>query len=612
MVTDNQKLMTPCVDPEHLHSWIIKYCDLDFPNQTISRFSNSNPLDFIWQVYESIIQGRSFAVLALAGRDSCKTLALSVIDLLSILHDERHAIHIGMTRAQATRARNYLERYTAKEPLKGSVVKQNVTEIQLNVDGKKVGLELLSATPKAVQGSHTAMLSFDELASSMEPNNVKAYRDAHGILGSSEKGKPAVIVKITSRQSGYTLAEEELRDATKSGLKVLKWTTLDATERCPDWRSGTEKLPLYLNPLYEDRYTEKEFKQLPDSKRDGFILSNDTLINCKECPLVPFCQGDLKKQKSKSLLLRTIDDVIQKIRLSGSWDWAVAQIMSLRPSSEGLVYFEFDRTLHVPGWDKMWETLTGQERAGVTRELFVDELKKRGCTFYAGMDWGWSSPSTCVVLAIDSREMIYVIDAIGRRLTPDPEFIEMLRQTVHKKYDIQMYCPDLANGSGNALLRQAGLPTTGDIDKTVNLGINIVKGFLRVPGTNGMVRLFIAPDLISQDPKHAGIIEEFELYHKKIDASGKILDDHEPEKEFDHYLDALRYVIYWLFGRKRMRVGTDYEKPKTVSPNSNVPTHEQILKDFSIPYIDNRDKKDEGGGPDDDLPPGSGAIWGWS
>jgi hypothetical protein len=253
-----------------------------------------------------------------------------------------------------------------------------------------------------------------------------------------------VIAKITSRQSGYTLAEEELRDAAKSGLKILKWTTLDATEKCADWRSGTTKLPLWLNPLVEDRYTEAEFKLISPIKQEGFLLSTDTFDKCKDCPLVPFCQGDLKKQKSKSLLLRTIDDVIQKIRLAGSWDWAVAQIMSLRPSSEGLVYFEFDRQLHVPGWNKMWESLTGAERKDVTRDEFVAELKRRGCQFYAGMDWGWSSPSTCVVVAIDSREMVYVIDAIGRRLTPDPEFIEMLRQGIHKKYDIQMYCPDLA------------------------------------------------------------------------------------------------------------------------------------------------------------------------
>jgi hypothetical protein len=155
------------------------------------------------------------------------------------------------------------------------------------------------------------------------------------------------------------------------------------------------------------------------------------------------------------------------------------------------------------------------------------------------------------------------------------------------------------------------MPTTDEIDKSVNLGINIVKGFLRVPGTNGMVRMFIAPDLVSQDPKHASIIEEFDLYHKEIDASGKILDDHNPAKEYDHYLDALRYCMYWLFGRKRMKVGSDFEAKAQSKDKSHVPSHEQILKDYQIPYIDNREKKDDDK-PDDDLPPGSGAIWSWS
>lgn len=610
-------LMTPCADKEHLYFWIRKHTGLDFPKQTLSRFSTSNPMDFIWECYSAIMDGRPLAVLGLAGRDSFKTLALSVIDLLSFLHDKRHTIHIGMTAQQAGRARNYLEKFINKISfLRNSVIKQNTREITLNIDGEEIGMEILGATPKAVQGAHCALLTFDEIASSMEPSNVRAYQDAHGILGSSTSGKPAVIVKITSRQKGYSLAEEEIRNAPQTGLKILRWTTLDATERCPDERSGTVPTPIWINPLRGDKFLEAEYQKLPDTRKDGFQLTTDTFDKCRECPIVSFCAGDLKKQRSKSPLLRTIDDVINKIRLSGSWDWAVSQIMSMKPSTEGLVYFEFDRQKHVPGWDTMWETLTAEKpEFPINREAFVKELKRRGAYFYAGMDWGWSSPSTCVVMAVDSREICYVVEAVGRTLTSDPEFIELIRTTVHKKYDIQMYCPDLANGSGNSLLKQAGLPTTSDIDKSINMGINLVKGLLKVPGTNGETRIYFAPDLISNDTKHKGILDELDLYHKKMDANNKILDNDNPADEYNHYMDALRYMIYWLFGRMRLKVGTDYYKEKKTSTGAqtNIPDLDQIAREHGIQYEDNTHIIDEEGMVHEERDPGpGGALWRWT
>lgn len=612
MISEVTKLMSPCSDKEHLAAWIRRYTGLELPDQTISRFSNSNPLDFVWRVYRAVMDGQAAGFLAVAGRDSMKTLGLSMIDLLVFLHDSRNTIHIAMTSQQASRARNYLEKFINKEPIiRQSLTKQNVREIRLNIDGEEVGLEVLPATPKAVQGAHCAFLSFDELASSMEPANIRAYSDAHGIVGSSSKGKPGVIVKITSRQKGYSLAEQELRDAAKTGIEVMKWTTLDATERCEDERSGTIPTPLYIHPLRGTKLTEEEFKLLHPGKADGFQRTEDTFDKCRECPIAAFCAGDLKKQKSKSILLRKIDDVINKIRMAGSWDWAVAQIMSMKPSSEGLIYFEFDRQVHVPGWEAMWRVLTGEENPHANRDSFIAELKRRRATFYAGMDWGWSSPSTCVVMAVDKREYCYVIDAIGRNYTPDPEFVELVRTTVHRKYDVQMYCPDLANGSGNTLLRQAGLPTTDDIDKSISLGINLVKGMLRVPGTNGQTRMFFAPDLASTIPGMPGVIEEFEIYKKKQDATGKIMDDEDPEEGNDHYLDSLRYLAWWLFGRMRMKVGTDYAEPPRQKRETNIPSLERIVREHGLHVTDNRENAPNPGDDDPDYTPG-GPIWSWT
>src|SRR5581483_9050863 len=99
-----------------------------------------------------------------------------------------------------------------------------------------------------------------------------------------------------------------------------------------------------------------------------------------------------KKQTSTSPILRDVDDVINKVVSSGSHEWVLSQILSQQPSSEGLVYFEFNRAVHIPGCDAMWKTLTGEDQVNVTREQFVNRAR-RMCTFIAGVDWGWSNPS---------------------------------------------------------------------------------------------------------------------------------------------------------------------------------------------------------------------------
>jgi hypothetical protein len=613
-IDDLTKLMTPCKDKAHLQAWIRKFLGFTLPDCRVTKYADSTPLDFVWEIYDAIIQGKPLSIMALAGRDASKTVSLSIVDLLSILHDQRHAIHLGMTKKQATRARAYLEKYVYKNPyLKTSLVKENSTEMVLKVGDKEVGLELLPCTPTAVQGGHAALVSWDELASTIAPNIVKGYRDSSGIPGASDKGKPAVTVKITSRQASYSLAEEEVKKAEQGGsVRVVKWTTIDAMERCDDSRSGTTPSPLWINIHKGLKYTEEEFIGVPEADREGFELTTETMDKCLKCPLAVYCQGAARRQTSTSPLLRKIDDVITKITNAGTHQWALSQIMSLQPSSEGLVYFEYDRSTHVPGWNKMWEALTGEAHVGmVTRQMFIDRLKKAGAVFYAGADWGYSNPSTCVVIGVDRRDNIYVVDAIGRTLTNDADWVDIIKRTIHTKYDCQMYCPDSESKSGIDFFRKADLPVV-EINKgpgTVKDGINTIKKFLKVPGTNRDTKIYFAPDLFSAIPDVPGILEEMSLYHKETDQTGRILDDKNPVKEHDHYLDALRYVIYWLFGKKTgkfVMAGFEQEAKST-----HIPTLEEIARMQGVQYTDNRDQFNQMGKQDtpdpDDDPSGGGA-----
>jgi len=623
-ITPQELLMAPINSREELQAWLKDNLGFTLPDCKVTEYADSTPLDFVYDVYRHIMDGKPLHTMALSGRDSGKTVALSIIDLLSLLHDQRSAIHMGMTKDQAKRAREYLDNYIKKHPIiKGTVTKDNTTELKLKVDNDEVGLELIAMSPKAVQGAHYALVSYDEVSSSVDPTHLKAYKDSSGIPGSSRKGKPAVIVKITSRQAGYSLAEQEIKNAAKSGIKIVKWTTIDCMKKCPDERSGTEYAPMWVNIIKGKHHTDTEFAQLSEKEKDGYSRTTDTKKNCHTCPLAVYCQGKAKKQTSTSPLLREIDDVITKVNSSGSHDWIVSQIMSLSPSTEGLVYFEFTRSLHIPGWNAMWETLTGQAPPiEITRDEFLKQLKRSGATFYAGIDFGWSSPSTCVVIAVDRRDNVYVVDAVGKTFISDPEWVEFVKTNIHSKYDVQMYCPDAEDQGAIKHFRDNNIPCA-NIDKskgTVKAGVNTVKRFLRIPGTNNQAKIFIAPDIGSTVTNVPGLVDEFELYKKQTDVTGKILDDQNPEKGNDHYLDALRYVLFWLFGKIQMQAtfATSGYEPVLVT---NAPTADELARMQGVTFNDNRGDFKNMGVQDDDDPdddpdgngsPGGGLKVAWT
>jgi hypothetical protein len=592
-VSEVEMLMTPLTDPEHLQLWLQKFIGLTLPDVKITKYANATPLSFVWEVYRAIMDGKSLHIMGLSGRDSGKTVALSIMDLLSILHDQRAGLHSAMTKAQATRARDYLTQYINKQPLlRDAVTKDNTTKLDLMIGGSEVGLELISLTPKAVQGAHYSFVSVDELASSMDPQQIKAYRDLSGIPGTSSKGKPAVIVKITSRQSGASLAEMEVKNAHKSGIVIRKWTTIDSMKKCEDWRSGTEPLPLWINITKGLRYTEEEYRQVAESEKEGFEFQPDTFKGCYSCPLAVYCQGQAKKQTGNSVLLRSVDDVIAKVNAAGSHEWVLSQIMSLQPSNQGLVYPDFNQDIHIKSWDQMYEILTDEKfPSKVTRDIWYKEARKRGVIFYGGIDWGYANPSTAVVFGVDQRDRIYVVEAVGALGKNDSEWVEFVKANIHYKWNVHMWMPDSESKSGLDFLKKAGLPRV-EIDKgpgSVLKGINIVRSKLRVPGTNSETLIYFNSELPRQiSDNHPGIIEEFAMYSKEQDAAGNVMDN-KVIKANDHHLDALRYAIYWLYGKAVAQAvfATTGGYNATHYPS---PTGPQLAEMQGINFQDNREE----------------------
>lgn len=563
-------LLTPCKTRAELKNWIKYHLGMDIPDCTVSRYADTNPLDAIWEIYDICVNNNNpnevEELLYVAGRGSGKTLGVAIAEFMVMLHDQRDVVHVGAIMSQAKRCYEYQVNFMLNDKIKAVLntknkngepilEKANMEKSIFNLvdrytgEGTKVSLEILPCTLKAVNGPHVALVSVDEI-DTVTGEGLKAFKDISGMLD-SKKGRKSLRVGISTRKSRYGLMNKQIEEAEKSGRDVRRWTALEFSDRCPDSRSGLDPTVGYVLQDTMEVLTEEEWDKKDKQKKAEFFRHDFPGSGCLRCPMAATCLGDAKNQTSTSDMLKPVSDSIKKTMENGP-DWTLSQLFNLKPSIEGIIYKEFEEKLHVKNWNQMWQILTGQEYPGdCTHDMFVKKCHSMGLSCYAGIDWGWSNPSTVVYFFVDNRENVYVVRCEGRTYTNNPSWVQILKTKWHNMYRCQLYFPDLANPGDAVTMRQEGLSCPTEQTKDTPGGIQIVKKWLKSMASP-MPKIFFASETCIP------IIQEFQMYHFKTDASGLITED--PEKEFDHWLDALRYAMYGLFSKNKMvMASTDFE-----------------------------------------------------
>jgi phage terminase large subunit len=627
---ERKLLLTPCKTRDELKAWIKYFLDLELPDVTVSRYSDTNPLDAIWEVYRICVLKKNpeniKELLFVAGRGSGKTLGMAIAELMILLHDRRDVVHVGAIQNQAERCYNYQKNFLYNRKLKPIVMPPDVPEEQrilekanmsksiFNLGGEKVTLEVLPCTLKACNGPHVPLVVVDEI-DTVSGEGLKAFKEISGMLD-SKGGKIALRVGISTRKSRYGLMNKQIENAEAENRTVRRWTAFEFTERCDDRRSGTKEIDLYVNQDKMEVLTQEEFDKRDKMKQKEYTRHRG-YEGCARCPLFSICLTDAKKQTSKSPMLKTLDELAQKVVSEGP-DWALAQLMNLKPSIEGIIYREFDEKVHVKTWNQMWFILTGKEFPGeCTHDLFVKKCHEMQLPCYAGIDWGFSSPNTVVFFFIDKRDNVYVVRTDGMTHISTPAWIHHIKTKYHNMYRVQLYVPDQADQGAIQEMQKAGLPVSNTAKKEpIMTGIQVIKKLLKVPGSTE-AKLFLNKETCSH------IITEFTLYHYKLDAAGMVTD--EPDSENDHWLDALRYPLTLLLGKTNIILGGGlaYESGQSLIDNQGyyhrVPTASEYAEVNGIKFNDSEEdisklgkigtKKELDDDDDDSGSSGQGFIW---
>lgn len=551
-----------CKTKEELSKFIQLFFGMYLPDQTVSRFADTNPLQIIWEVYDICVNKNNpddiEELLYVAGRGSGKTLGMAIAELLVMLHDGRDACHVGAVLAQAKRCYEYQTKFMLSPRIRPIIDDKNIPQEErvlqklnmeksaFNINDEIVTLEVLPCTLKACNGPHVPLVVTDEI-DTVSGEGLKAFKEISGMLD-SKGDKRALRVGISTRKSRYGLMNKMMEEAEQAGRHVRRWTAFEFSSRCPDSRSGKKPTVSYHILDEMEVLTEAEFKLKDAKKQKEYTKHIMPGEKCLSCPAAAICLGDAKNQKSESWMLKPISELIQKVRSEGT-DWALAQLMNLKPSVEGIIYKEFDPKVHVKDWNKMWYTLTGVEYPGeCTHDMFVKKCHAMGLQSYAGVDWGWSNPNTVVYFFVDKKDNIYVVRADGMTYVSQPDWIHYIKNKYHNMYRCQLYFPDVADQGAVTEMRKAGLPVSQDNDKSINTGIQVIKKFLKIPGSND-AKFHLAKETTGP------LVEEFLTYHFKTAADGTITEI--PDTEYDHWLDALRYAMTMLFGKSMLMIGNN-------------------------------------------------------
>jgi PBSX family phage terminase large subunit len=195
---------------------------------------------------------------------------------------------------------------------------------------------------------------------------------------------------------------------------------------------------------------------------------------------------------------------IDKARLEMTEDQFSQEYLADFRKQEGLVYKEFDRSRHI----------------------YTGDIPRQVISYMAGVDFGYTNPAAVPHIKKDSENHYWVEFEYYQKGQTDAQVADYV-----KAQSFNMVFPDPENPAAIKELTDRGV----NVREVVKGRDSIKNGISKVRELMKQGRLHIHASCLN-------LIEEIESYHYPIGASGR--NEYEnPVKDFDHAIDALRYVI---------------------------------------------------------------------
>ena len=475
---------------------------------------HDTPFDMLWALWT----GKPSSFIAIGARDSYKTLTLAASETLDIIHKGCGVVHIGAIESQALKCYSYVKKNLtsfpelfAKPPL--------MSRTDLTTGGH---LEIIPCTINRVNSPHEPKVRFDEV----ELADPVSYNEAKFIAASDEQGNEASICYTTTRKFAYGLAQQEVEKAVRAGRRVFIWCYKDVAQRCPDERSGTVDIEIWV-----DRHTLQWARTQIKKEMQPYIVKN----KCLDCKLVASCRGELKHAYG----IKSIDDLILKMENSTA-DYWLSQMDCLRPSRRGLMIYNFTMDVNAVKID--WSIFMNAH----------GEFNRERFRYVWGKDWGWNPDLTLLAMIDTHRDVVYVIKEFALQGKTTDKVAKELRQFCQSTpfgYPDDIQC-DRSEPGLIATFQGAGFPMASAVEETdIEGGCDLINFLCQPP--DGPPRLYVdranCPTLVW---------EMTVGYTRATDPKTNEPGD-KPRDANNHAVDALRYIV-WRYLRKFAEASGQY------------------------------------------------------
>lgn len=579
-------LLTPCGSKDGLRRWFRMYLKLDFPDQVVDTDSTGSPLDIFWEIYNAgVTRDPNYPrrVLVYASRDSYKTLGAAALEILALLHMNRSLVHLAAIEQQSGKAQEYLKTFLDNDHLSEFKVGDNKRTVAVcwfedkeNGDiytlkewevmggralrGRYVRhsyyAKIIVNTPQSANSDHTAWMTVDELDLIRFP---KAYKESLFIPGTQTdiygRKQPPITLITSTRKSSGGLVQAEIDNSLKTGTRIHHWNVLDVTERCPETkhRPDLPKLKVFRSDETLLALTPEEYREMEavDPKKATTYVESEAYHGCmNNCKIFAACHGRLAHQKSTAKLLKELSDTTGKFA-ENDLDMALAQLLCRKPGRAGSVYTTLNRMRHLLSPRDMWETMTGDVPAGpVTKQMLIDELKRREAKVWGGMDFGFTHCFASVTGWQDGRRL-FILDAFEIPGLEPNECVEICNRRI-KNFNATIY-PDTAYPAYIKMFRKAGFKMNTH-DKDVHGGIEAVRRKLN-PAGNSEPELF----MLAGDEGCELLFKRMDEYKWMLDSQGNPTDT--PDETNDDLCDGVRYLVQNAFKTTKVTVAKNEAVP---------------------------------------------------
>ncbi len=238
-------------------------------------------------------------------------------------------------------------------------------------------------------------------------------------------------------------------------------------------------------------------------------------------------------------------------------------------SAAGQIYENFDLAVHV---------IDSQlRRKGSRWSLWDGEHKVVDLLYFvAGVDWGFRSPGSLLVVGIDHHNRMYVVSETYR-VRQDLDWWADTAEAMRARFDIQRFVCDPSNPEAilrfNKRLGRAGgyhisskTPIAGGAINAIQPGLSVVRERFANRSLFILRSALDRPDpILAEAKKPVGLVEELPSYiYREIKDGSPVKDDPAPDAD-DHSCDALRYLCLHLDSNDWR---TQPEQDRTFAPGS--------------------------------------------